>query len=765
MRPSGPAGRVASSESPGLADAPAIRREAPAACAAPPTVREARAARTVPAVLDLSSPCVLAGSRATGLEDGRLPSPPANDSCRGPRTVPGAEDPPAVFGTSEERPRWTLVRRLCTLALVAVLLLTGFTLVSPAAAASAAPGASTLATVSVNGVAAREAPTFWTVAVDGVTNAANSEVASLLNATPIKSLRYGALWSDETNWSTGCFYQGDSQCTPAEALPVTFGTLCRWQHDLCVLGVPAEPNNPSVDTQLIHWYATQTSWTPTCWAVGNEPEDWSHFNIPWTQWSDRSSPPPPPAQFAHDSANITAAIRHIYPSACVVGLENNDQVRLAGPWTAAVVAADPNVSAVAIHSYPDNHCTGPLLAIGNLTSLARNYENAVAASDGKPVYLHEFDMGDTGCQYLGTEANAVFVSANAAQALELGIPEFGYFRFYCGTVNTCMVDSNGNRPTPIYTLYSELFTHMDIATIRNVTLGGAVDPETFAAEGSDNATDASLLLSNADPTAWENVSLDGFTPSNWTGEIYVQGLNSQVTSAPYVPGTTVEMPPESTVVVKAYAGPAVHHHPPPPWNVLGTLDVTNGSPANVTVGLRFHLQNGSAVRLDTVANATGNFSLTNLTFNGTFESVSLSPGNYSILNVSQTTDVPQELLLAVLAERDYGNSSHSGGGSGNGTNGTGTGNSTGPAPPPGNGTTPPPGGLTTPPPGPAETVLSPGRVPVVLSAQLEGTLVGMVVFACALSVSGSAVAAKKAARARRLARWKRSLVRQGRKRP
>jgi hypothetical protein len=423
-------------------------------------------------------------------------------------------------------------------------------LAGPAAQVSASP-----ATLTVHGVVATETPNFWAVDVDGMTNAANSKAAALLNATPITTLRYGDNWVDETNWTTGCYYNGNSTCSPATGAPATFAALCQWLHDQCVLGLPAETNSVSATMSLVHWLAAQTSWQPTCWAIGNEPQDWTHFNIPWTHWRSTDNSVATAAQFALDSANMTQALRQIYPGACVIGIENNDNVGRTGPWTSAVVAADPAINAVAIHSYPDNHCLGPILSETNLTSLARQYQDAVAVAHGLPVYTHEFNVGLGACSALGTEAGSAFTSANIAQALEVGMPQFSYFQFYCSSTD-CMVSSVTNAETPIYTLYSELLVHLDIAHIRNVTFSGGVNPETYAVQGSNNATDSSLLVSNAATSGWENLSLAGLTPSNWTGMVYAQNTLGQVTQMVYAPGMTLTLPPESTVVVSTHAAPS-----------------------------------------------------------------------------------------------------------------------------------------------------------------------------------------------------------------
>ncbi|MCI4365245.1 MAG: hypothetical protein L3K10_04185 [Thermoplasmata archaeon] len=616
------------------------------------------------------------------------------------------------------------------------------------------------ATLSVNQVVAHLAPTFWAVAVDGMDNPASSTAAALLNATPIKTLRYGAAWIDQTNWSNGCTYVPG--CQSASEVPASFGTLCQWLRDNCVLGLPAESNNPSVATALIHWLATQTSWTPSCWAIGNEPQGWTHFNIPWTSWSNSDASTPTAQQFARDAANVTSAIHHVYPKACVVGLEDNDQVRLAGAWTAAVVAAAPNISAVAIHSYPDNHCNGPYLSPGNLTSLARMYGDAVAASGGLPVETHEFNIGGVDCSALGGETAAVFVSANAAQALELGMPQFGYFRFYCSSTQDCMYNSSAHAGTPIYRLYSQLFTHMDIATIRNVTFSSGANAETYGAEGSNNATDASLLLSNAATTSWENISLGGVSPRNWTGAVYSEDTSGAISHSTYEPGMTVTLPPESTAVVKMYEAPGTKGNGTngttnATWTVAGRVVLTNSSPTTgLTVDLHFRQTNGTPVELQTLVSSLGNFTIANLSFNGSFAYAGLGPGSYTILNVTLDTLVPQTVLITIVAElTPPANQTGTGNNSGNGTGGgppgsqnSSLGNNPGGGPPP-------PGvGVVTP--------LLPGKEAVLLPHQLGIVLLGMTLFALSLTTSGAVGSAKKAVRARRLQRWKQSLLRRGR---
>ena len=237
-----------------------------------------------------------------------------------------------------------------------------------------------------------------------------------------------------------------------------------------------------------------------------------------------------------------------------------------------------------------------------------------------------------------------------------------------------MYNSGSHYATDVYQLYSGLFTHMDITSIRNVTLSSGVNAETYAAEGSDNATDASLLFTNAATSGWENVSLAGVSPTNWTGEVYSQSTTGTLSRAVYVPGMTVALPPESTVVVKMYhagsTGGGTKGSSSRTWTVAGTVELTNSTPtANMTVGLDFDLQNGSTIELDPLVGPAGGFSVGNLTFNGTFASAKLGPGAYTLLRVTENTLVPQGLLFTIYAEITTNDST------GKGNSSTGKGNS------------------------------------------------------------------------------------------
>lgn len=484
--------------------------------------------------------------------------------------------------------------------------------------------------LTVNGAVATETPYFWGTFIDGPT-VPSSEIA-LLNATPIKSLRAGANQIDQENWSNGCMYVGGvtgGVCTSIQESPVAFAHLCQaLPSDHCLLGLPGETANVSTDVYLMNWLYAQTGWKPTCWAMGNEPEDWTHYGIPWTSWLATDNSRVTATQFAALSAQMATAVRQDQPGACIIGGELNSNQMTGGTWTQAIARDDPNASGIAFHAYPDGQCTGlgvsQLLGRSNLTNLSSRLVNEIRpAAHGISLSLDEFNMGLAPCQgllplgqtYLGQGVDATFTAADVAQALSDGLPQFDFFRFWCSSGYDCMV--NGTYETAVYHLYAGLFNHMDIATVHNVTLSGA-NAETWAVLGAQNLTANSLLLVNAAATGRENVSLAGIDPANWSGTVYFDSAALGVQTLSYTPGETLTLPAESEAVVQLHAPTA--STPVVRYGLSGTIRVASGTGlSGATV-----FANGTTSAPPVVTPASGSYSLS--LPNGTYMLTATAPG-------------------------------------------------------------------------------------------------------------------------------------------
>jgi hypothetical protein len=403
---------------------------------------------------------------------------------------------------------------------------------------------------------ANETSTFLGVSLDGTLNPAQSSVSNALNATSIKTLRYGADWADQTNWSKGCYYDDDNMCGGLTNNVADFAKLCQWlPSDRCYLTVPAEIDDVSTLLYELKWLETTTGWLPTCWAIGNEPEDWTHFGIPWPSWSSGDASTPDAAQFAAVVQAYTDAIRHFEPNACIVGIEANSVVENAGSWVQAVVSAQPNVTELSIHAYPDGHCVGPHappLSLRNLTQIQYDFaEEAVPNASGIPVDVHEFSIGEgtsPACRYVDTASNAVFVSAVVAQALAGGDLQIGFFRFGWGgdvcTTHSATYD-------PVFCDYSYVLDHMDTARVYNVTSSGTTVGTWMVLGADDSGLNQSLLIANANQSNWENVSVGPAVPTGWNATTYCQSPYGVLTAQTLGSTGIVTLENQSTCVVQS----------------------------------------------------------------------------------------------------------------------------------------------------------------------------------------------------------------------
>ncbi|MFZ0830606.1 MAG: hypothetical protein WCB18_09365 [Thermoplasmata archaeon] len=478
---------------------------------------------------------------------------------------------------------------------------------------------------------------FWGISVEG--GNPNPDMPSLkgfLNAAPFTVLRYGAGWVDEENWSAGCIYNDTSVCYPVHNNVTDYAQLClSSSRYYCILGVPAEINSVSTLAYEVNWLQSTTGWQPNCWAIGNEPEAWNHFNIPWASWKASDNRKPTASQFAQVALNYTDTLRSIDPGACIIGLESNDPLANIESFTNAVTSAVPNDTAVSFHSYPDGKCTldgktgttaplSQLLSPSNLT-LTQALYNASVANDvsGVPVYIQEFNMGaahvPTSCgPWVNSYTDSVFTSAVVAQALTYGDPQLTFFHFDCQTPD-CLVNSTTGIPYPTYWLYTDLLSQMDLEQLHQVNFTAGGNAHMFAVLGENGTHDRTLLLSNAQPRGWLNLSVSSLVPSapnDWEMQTVAQNWSAGcastgcvTTSGPYNVSsgpTYIKIRNQSTVLVHF-------------WNHLPFSANVSFSESGLPVGTTWSVQvSGQPTTTATVSISSG-----------TDQTVNLDDGSYT----------------------------------------------------------------------------------------------------------------------------------------
>ncbi len=401
------------------------------------------------------------------------------------------------------------------------------------------------------------------VAVDGTTNPDSSYSLALLNASGFHYLRYGAAWTDETNATNNCFYETPTvgACNSPQNIVGGFAKACVLLRDNCTLALPAEINKVSVATYEMNWLKSTYNWWPTCWAIGDEPSQWKHFNIPWTSWTSGDAATPTPTQFALLVSNYTGAIRHIDPGACIIGDESADAWPGANrtvitTYYDAVVSKVHNLSALAFHIESAGKGTAGTLSVSgflqprNLSGITTVYNTwATPNASGLPVFIdEEAPCRSDLCVYNWTYSNAVYAAAMTAQIVDVGAPHAAYFRLNSSGQGS-LWDSATNSGSPTYYLEALLQAHLDTGDVLKTTVSGG-SPEVYAATTSSNSTDRTTLIANANASLPLNVTLSSFVPSGWRYQTYYQDWSTGITTSQV--GTTAdvtEMGNQSTLLV------------------------------------------------------------------------------------------------------------------------------------------------------------------------------------------------------------------------
>jgi hypothetical protein len=539
---------------------------------------------------------------------------------------------------------------------------------------SASPGYTITnnATITIGPSTQTENSSFWGVSLDGTKNPGTQYVAALLNETPFTSLRYGSNWADQTNWSSGCQYNGsinpatDNYCWPASNSVVSFAKLCQWlPEDRCYLAVPAEINSIKVLRSEVDWLHNTTNWWPACWAIGNEPALWTHFNEPWTSWRSTDGNVPTPLEFGTLVENYSKVLWQVDPGACIVGIESSGEFYNVNidSWIQNTTELNPNITEVAFHDYPGQHCVGanaPPLSSENVTSIQRNYTSVTKAINRSKILVDvqefsigvatpDIEYGQPACRYVGQPPNAVFDSAVTAQALAGGDPQLVVFHFDCDGASCLTDNGTASSTTSVFYVYSYVLSHMEISRIYNVTSSGATVGTYIVLGAAGDGLNQTLLISNSNQSEGETVNVTPAIPRGWSAIAYCQGPGPEANlSTSLVPADgIITLGNQSTCVVRASSpcstsGCAVYavafQETGLPTGASWSVDLNGGgqNATSILTSILFELTNGSynfsvgAVRGYDPSPATGAFVVTGrgVEANVTFSVV--APALYSV---------------------------------------------------------------------------------------------------------------------------------------
>ncbi|MCI4360074.1 MAG: hypothetical protein L3J91_00060, partial [Thermoplasmata archaeon] len=397
------------------------------------------------------------------------------------------------------------------------------------------------------------ASTFWGVNYDAnkpQTNFENSTLAADLNATPIRFVRGVLQWTNASLATQYAFAQWSSS-----QLEVTID----WNLTL----------TPAQDAAEVQALETTYGVHPAFWAYGNEPATKGVSSI----------------AYARNLQTFIADVRAFDSGAHFVGLETQVPNSLGAPYLFNVSKVDgPNITAVAIHTYPDNGVMGNVeqdFVSSLYTPLYGDsvFQGAILAwaqiKAGCPACSFQLWTGETNsgpdngvytayAPYRQGYDDVVYYAASVIQAWEENVSRFSPWTLAepsdvnCDTALVELGTCNGIRRTlnPSFEFFAGLAPLLPTGTLYNASVTGS--SHVYAAEDVSGGTKWVLLV-NANLTNTVSVELgssfSGISPlvtAYWmspTQSLTVGQYAQNLTTAP-----ALSLPPMEVLLVKVSTG-------------------------------------------------------------------------------------------------------------------------------------------------------------------------------------------------------------------
>ncbi len=316
----------------------------------------------------------------------------------------------------------------------------------------------------------------------GITS--DGSLGKFLNETPFETFTY-TQQTDQCNLSADREYSNSGTYTTGCGYNVAdFKAWCGSRAATCrsILVLPGENNNSGEDGSIANYIVNTLHFQPTYFAIGNEPELWTHYGEPWSSWKTTDDVAPTALAYAFDVKGAIKAVRSVDPSARFIGIESDCSCE--PTWFAAVAKIDgPNLAAIAYHSYPsENDQTtvtasefmAPLSGATNITASYASVRAAIATSCTQcatlPILVTEYNSGPgwAPSNLAGSFSDAVFLAASTVQALEENVSMFSVFHLQSDDTSYAwsLLDAQ-NGVSPAGELYSDLLSHLELGGVVN----------------------------------------------------------------------------------------------------------------------------------------------------------------------------------------------------------------------------------------------------------------------------------------------------------
>jgi hypothetical protein len=439
----------------------------------------------------------------------------------------------------------------------------------------------------------------------------------ILNATAARVLVWPGADSgehvDALNDTEVSVQQGKVVWGHPETNLTEFIALCRAISCEAILQVPAEIDNASFAAAVINYTEKTLGFHPAYWEVGNEPELWKHWDLPWTRWntpSQKGSALITPNEYAWELRNYTMKMRIADPSIQILGLAGTGRPQHKiglSTWINDTVALNPTLAGIAFHVYVAGTKGSPTLSafyaadaaadeysfVGRVAPARSEISNEINATcPGCPdplIFVTEYGSALSHYRYGDLSrgfAGGLSMAATAMYGVDLDVANLDVFATELNTSNSWFSVRGDARPD--YTVFTQFLSHLGGYAVpasfttppgppyqgSNSTLSANLGAVATRASASGGRSDLLLLNQNLSTNVTFAPSLPGYVAGapvelwEWTGIPYYSATNSSWWVEPetpqpvasYFPGglpATFELPADTIAMFESYPSPGV----------------------------------------------------------------------------------------------------------------------------------------------------------------------------------------------------------------
>jgi len=482
--------------------------------------------------------------------------------------------------------------------------------------------------LTVSNSSANLSSQFWGTTVNNEVRMFRGET-NAVNATPARVLVWpGAMAGEDYDPFTDIHYNTyDGAPTHALTSESQFVQMCKAIQCTAIVQVPAEIDDPGIAEAIVNYTEVNLSFVPAYWMIGNEPELWQHWKIPWKNWPSQYTNGPDPTQFGNEVLAYVKAIRAVDNSTPILGLPASGCTcgyYTFEQWISGVLTVTGNkIQAVAFHEYPAGWLGtgngsledfyGTIQGAASIPTRVAGARQAVVSACPKcnvSVFISELGSAlswSSYGQYAIGFSGDLSLASQITQAMDVNLTNIDLFATELATTNSWFGTNGSARPD--YALYTSILDHLGTRAFPvNLTgLGHSLYGIDTVAPGDQGRQDLLVVndnLSHAISFSPRFAGASGSTPVeawSWNGSIHYTAANGTGWVEPYTPTPiplefadglpgNYTLPRQSMVLFEAY---------PSGGTYVRVLEggVPSPTPWYANVGSRFYTTTASNISL------------------------------------------------------------------------------------------------------------------------------------------------------------------------